>query len=72
MMVSDGIAYLAADPGGVHILNVTEPNNPVFLATYTANKAWNVFVLGNRLYVPVTFAGEFHIVNVSDPSSPTS
>ncbi|MCX7785614.1 MAG: hypothetical protein N2201_05235, partial [candidate division WOR-3 bacterium] len=59
--------------GGVYILNVANPLNPINLIGQnfrTRGVVWGLFYLNNRLYIADGYAG-LEIWDVTNPSSPT-
>jgi hypothetical protein len=71
VFISDGHAYLAVGRfGGVRILDIQDPINPVELGYYnTPGTAHRVWVVGNHLYVADGRSG-LRILEVSDPGMP--
>lgn len=74
VLVVDDIAYVVdtADntPGGLRIINVSDPIHPYMLGSYyEAGRLISVDVAGNIAYLANTLVG-LEIVNVSDPSNP--
>jgi hypothetical protein len=72
--ISGNRAYLLRSGGGVDVLDISSPNNPLLLGTYTNidfldghfHPGTNgLQVIGNRLYIADT---QFHIYDVSSPT----
>jgi len=70
--VQSNIIYFAAGYRGLRIVDGTDPNSLVWLSTYPVWYAHDVKVKGNYAYVPDRNGKAFHIVDVSNPSAPTS
>jgi hypothetical protein len=64
-------AYLAADPNGLTIVDVTNPAAPRILGTWEHAGLFQVAVAGNYVYVPDHASDTFTIPNVSNPASPS-
>ena len=66
--VSGNYAYVAAtEKGGLRILDVSNPSNPVEVGFYDTWDVRGVYVSGDYAYVA---AGNFIILDVSNPSNP--
>ncbi len=64
--------FLDADLGGIQILDVSDPSNPVELVKYTSNLTFGVhnsFIDGSLVYLVSDFEG-LRIVDISDPWQP--
>ena len=64
--------FLDADLGGIQILDVSDPSNPVELVKYTNNLTFGVhdsFIDGSLVYLVSDFDG-LRIVDISDPWQP--
>lgn len=63
-------AYIAAQAGGLRIVDVSDPSQPREVGFSDApDSARSVFVSGDYAYVADEFAG-LHVINVSNPASP--
>lgn len=77
--VSGTRAYVADDTAGMQILDIANPQQPLPLGNYpTAYPAEMVVANGNRAHVveswyngPDSYGWALHIVDVTDPASPT-
>lgn len=66
-----GMAYVACDKAGLHIVEITNPTTPVWRGSVdTQGRALGVFVWENYAYV-ADGEGGFVVVNVSSPQSPS-
>ena len=61
-------AYLAG--GAFRVVDVSDPDNPVLVATRSAYYAYDVALKDNVAFV-VSFAGEMYLFNISAPTNPT-
>jgi len=68
IFVSGSLAYVTDGAGGMHIIDVSNPTDPVKLSTYSGLSDY-VVVYGNYAYLGS--GNDLEIVNVSDPSNPT-
>lgn len=62
----DTIVYLATADGGLRIINISEPDNPVEISNILNNSFAVAF---DKQYV-YTFSADFFIINVDDPTNP--
>ncbi|MEW6009456.1 MAG: polymorphic toxin-type HINT domain-containing protein [Candidatus Omnitrophota bacterium] len=75
--VSGDFAYVACwsnntiEPGSLEIINVSNPPSAVLVGSYLSGDVTGVFVKGNYAYISV-WDGGIDIIDVSNPSSPTS
>ncbi|MCY2953622.1 MAG: endo-1,4-beta-xylanase [Planctomycetota bacterium] len=70
VFVSDGLAYVAEDNGGLAILDVSDPSQPVHRSSILQNReVTDVFVSNGMAYVASGSYG-FAIVDVHDPVNP--
>jgi hypothetical protein len=67
--LANGYAYVADWVGGLRVLNVSDPADPVEVGSYRTQHAWSVTVQGNYAYVADTYDG-LRVVDVSDPAAP--
>ncbi|MEO0161680.1 MAG: T9SS type A sorting domain-containing protein, partial [candidate division WOR-3 bacterium] len=68
--VSGIYVYVADYYTGLVILNVSDPSNPIFVATCNLpSYAYGVYVSGNYAFMAQYFAGLW-IIDVSEPSNP--
>lgn len=68
--VKGGYAYVAAGASGLHVVNVSNPANPIIVATRdTPGNANDVRVVGDFAYVADGSNG-LVIINISNPLSP--
>lgn len=65
--VENQIAYLL-DYYYVHLIDVSDVNNPIYLSTYSAGEYASVQIHGNRMYI-VSNLG-MQVVDVTSPSTP--
>jgi len=70
--VQNNIIYFAAGYRGLRIVDGSNPNSLVWLSTYPVWYAHDVKIRGNYAYVADRNGTAFHIVDVSNPSLPTS
>lgn len=57
--------------GGVHILDVSNPANPVEVGNYSPYYIHDSHIRGNRLYASAPYNGTLDIVDISDKTNPT-
>ncbi len=72
IFLKDTLLFVAAGDSGLYILNVSDVNNPVEVGRYHPDSSGffeNVYVAGNYAFLNDYYA--LHIVDVSDPASPT-
>lgn len=70
VVISDGIAYVAAREDGLAIVNVRDPAHPRLLARFdTLEKATGVAVAGNLCFVACRYYG-VQIIDITDPARP--
>ena len=70
--VAGGFAYIAGGEAGLHIVDVSTVTNPVEAGSSAAAvSAWAVDVAGDYAYVADAHLDRMHIIDVSDPTSPT-
>ena len=63
-------AYVTDRAGGVHVVDIMTPTNPIQLDAHdTHGMPWNVALAGTLAYVATGSPG-LHIVDVADPSQP--
>ncbi|WP_324770851.1 hypothetical protein, partial [Pokkaliibacter plantistimulans] len=63
--------YIADSDNGFHIVDVTDPANPVLLSTYdTPDEPRGVVIVGNVAYIADEDSG-LQIIDISDPTQPT-
>jgi len=70
VFVQDDLAYLVSSPV-ICIIDVSDPENPAEVGTYEFenNRASDIFVLGNYIYVANGWQ-RFCVIDVSDPRNP--
>lgn len=65
-------AYIAGGGAGLHIVDVSNAAHPVWVgSSSTGGSAWAVDVADDHAYVADTSPNRMHIIDVSDPTSPT-
>jgi hypothetical protein len=63
-------AYVALGSSGLQIVNVSNPDNPVYAGSYeTSGSAYGVYVTGDYAYVAAGFSG-LQVADVSNPENP--
>ena len=67
--VSGQYAFLADGQSGIHVLDVSDPENPVQLNQLNTHYAYGVDLSGDYLYV-ADWTNGLLVYNVTDPSSP--
>ncbi len=71
VFVTNNIAYIAEEDWGLHIIDVSNPQNPALLGSYdTPGNAQSVCVSNNIAYVADGGSG-LQIIDVSNPQNPT-
>ena len=71
VVLSGDYAYLAGGTGGLRIIDVSEPHNPVEIGTLdTPGQAMDVAVQGDYAYVADHYQGGLRVIAVSEPSAP--
>jgi hypothetical protein len=70
---SGGYAYVTASEGGMHVIDIQDPADPVIVGTFLGCQigAYEVAVSGDVAYVGEGINRYLHAVDVSNPSSPT-
>jgi len=70
IVVRDTLAFIAASFYGVHIVDVSDPENPELISTIPSiDYSWDVDVEGDYLYIASGFGG-IRIIDISDPENP--
>lgn len=70
--VRDGLAYVAADRGGLRIIDINDPTKPFELGVAdTPDEAIDVALYGDLAFVPDWGSG-LRLINVSDPTQPVT
>lgn len=65
-----GMAYVACDKAGLHIVEISNPSNPTLRGSVdTPGRALGVFVWENHAYVADGYGG-FAVINVSNSQNP--
>jgi hypothetical protein len=68
--VQGNYAYVADYTNGLHVVDVTDPENPTSAGSVGfSGGANNIAVDGNYAYLSATFAG-LQVVNITDPANP--
>lgn len=72
--VHGDIAYVVDatenNPGGLLIINVSDPANPIILASYyQSGLPWKVSIVGEIAYLANSMIG-LEVLNISDPTNP--
>jgi hypothetical protein len=68
--LSGGFAYVAAGAAGMHVVDISNPENPVLISTFdTPGNANDIKVSGARAYI-ADGTGGLRIVDISSPSAP--
>ena len=71
VFIDGSYAYCAAGPTGMDIIDISNPTNPVRVATYNTEGLVNgIYVSGNYAYVADWDAG-LQIIDISTPSAPS-
>ncbi len=60
-------AYVASGPGGLDVIDITDPTRLVRVGGCDLRDAWALAVAGNYAYVTSGFGG-LHIIDISDPA----
>ena len=63
-------AYLASFGGGLRVVDISNPDAPVIVATRAAGYAYEVGFKDNIAYV-ISFAGEVFVYDITNPTNPT-
>ena len=72
MTVVDGIAYVADGPGGLQIIDVSNPSNPILISVYdTFDYASSVSVVNGIAYVAAYYNDGLQMIDVTNPANPT-
>ena len=69
VFASGDLAFVADGPGGLRIVNVSDPTAPVELSALDTADARHIFVSGSLAFV-TDREGGLDIVDVSDPTGP--
>jgi hypothetical protein len=73
VFIRDTYAYLSMCFGGMQIIDISDPSNPVFVGDYSwdyPSCATSIFVEDNYAYVADGSTADLYIVDVSNPESP--
>ncbi|NUN13750.1 MAG: hypothetical protein HUU55_08945 [Myxococcales bacterium] len=65
---SGNLVFVTGKESGLHVFDVSDPKNPVKLATLPMTKAWDVIADGTRAWV-TDYSGGLHAVDASDPNN---
>ncbi len=70
--VENGIAYVLSSTRGIHILDLSDPSNPTFVAEFAHTQAKALEVHGDIAYLAVRADGvpKLLVIEVSDPKAP--
>ncbi|NHJ39450.1 MAG: hypothetical protein FK731_05400, partial [Asgard group archaeon] len=70
--VQDNLAFAVDHRSGLYIYDISEPNQPVFLGSYVNSSmgCYNVFINDSYAYLTTNYG--LHIINITNPSTPTS
>ena len=69
----DGYLYIVgADTYDVWIYSLEDPANPELVGTWTGEECHDIEVYNNKLYCAAIYTGNFHIVDVTDKTNPTT
>ncbi|MFH0853982.1 MAG: fibronectin type III domain-containing protein [bacterium] len=64
-------AYIADGTSGLQIINISNPESPIFVGNYdTASAAKDVYVSGNYAYI-ADYTSGLQIINISNPQNPS-
>ncbi len=73
VFIRDRYAYLGTCFGGIQIVDISDPSNPILVGQY----GWDypsctnsIFVQNDYAYIADASCADFHIVDVSDPENP--
>ncbi len=71
VVVYDGYAYMPAGiDQGIHIIQITDPKNPIFVGTIAdGDRVHELVVRGNRMYAADSYEG-LRVFNLTDPVRP--
>ncbi|MCD4748466.1 MAG: PKD domain-containing protein [Thermoanaerobaculales bacterium] len=67
--IVDDFAFVAGGSGGLHVLDIGDPQDPILVGTAEVPNALSVDVVGNMAYVGCGSDG-LRVVDVSDPEAP--
>jgi hypothetical protein len=70
MQVQGSLLYVAAGAGGLVIIDLTDPAQPVVIGRYATLWAGGIDIVGERAYVSDPTAG-LSILDISNPAAPT-
>ncbi len=73
VFIRDTYAYLSMCFGGMQIIDISDPSNPVFVGDYSwdyPSCATSIFVEGNYAYVADGSTADLYILDVSNPENP--
>lgn len=68
--VSGEYAYIANRTIGVQVVNVSEPSNPILVASVETPDASGIDVFGDYAYLADGYIG-LHVIDITNPESPT-
>lgn len=66
VVLAENLAYVAGGSGGVHVLDISQPANPVRIGGF-ATQAWDVALSGDYAVVA---NGGFQVFDISNPANP--
>ncbi len=70
IFIADNRAYLAAGSGGIHIVDISDPENPKIISSLiTPGSASDIFVADTKIYLAAE-AGGLQIIDIQDISNP--
>lgn len=61
----------ASSNGGISIIDISNPIEPVRLGSYTSRYVHDSFIRGDTIYAATMFSNRFTIINASNKNSPT-
>jgi hypothetical protein len=72
ILVEDGVAYIADGYGGVEVVDVTDPLNPVVIGYVDLiDGSTGIKVDGDYAYVSEYILGGLQVIDISNPANPT-
>jgi hypothetical protein len=70
--VADGFAYVVVDSFGLAVIDVADPADPVQVGSYPSTSLRGIALVEDRAYLSSESDPYFEVLDISDPSTPTS
>lgn len=70
--IINNLAYIAAGTEGLHIINISDPNNPILVGTCDLDSEAKLVEVNDTYAYVVTNSLQLEIIDISNPSQPES